>query len=393
MSKRVLALVVATVLVFSLAGCNSKSKDGDKINKNEASQSQKDKETSKLDKNKTEGSSSSKEDKETNSDMPSELSEAIDSIIASTLNGEDILDKTVDYSNEAVNEVKYYNSDLLNKGMTKSDTFNILVKSEEIEVTEAVKVSKSEWEVTVANEMADSSKLQFIKVEDKWLMNINSMVTFGKLDIANNVKLIVNGIEVPVEYIESKAATSMYKIPGLLVGVTNTLEHETGLSEEVFKAEFIASSDEAIRLRYEISEADLANILPEMKNIFNDIYAATLANDAAKIGTYLADNAKVDANAIKNGLSNTGLEGYTLTNLDKRSDKEAKDKNICFLSGKDEYTLNLVAKMAIGGGTFKGSAPTEYNWVIVSKTEAGLKIVDCSSSLWMNKVNPYSNDV
>lgn len=327
------------------------------------------------------------------SSIEEEMQNVVNALLKANMDGEGLVDLVgifnTDY--EYVEHVKYYDDALLCKAMVKDSTFGNVSKANSLTVQGVDTLSRGVYAVNVKNDLGADFKLNVIKVEDSYLVNIAHLFVSAAIKVTNGVEPYLNGVALSEEHFEKMGTYGdrVYVIPYLLAHIENTMKYETGYSEEFNKGFIVdtnTSVEDAVNLRYLLTSVDMETILPKTAELWTSLHAVAKEKDSIGVSALLAEDSPLQVSTIVDGHQVTRLK-LTVKQFEQRSGSD------CYMISKTRIALNL-RSVFIGEYSFGTYTPSEFNWVVLDIMEDGsYKIYDASTNVWIDgEINAYSDD-
>ena len=391
--KKLLALSLCLVLVFSMTGCSAIRAVKDI--KDAVNQGGSVAETPSI--STPDVTPSVEQPKEETpapaSSIEEEMQNVVNALLKANMDGEGLVDLVGVFNSdyEYVEHVKYYDDALLCKAMVKDSTFGNVSKANSLTVQGVDTLSRGVYAVNVKNDLGADFKLNVIKVDDSYLVNIAHLFVSAAIKVANGVEPYLNGVALSEEHFEKMGTYGdrVYVIPYLLAHIENTMKYATGYSEEFNKGFIVdtnTSVEDAVNLRYLLTSVDMETILPKTAELWTSLHAVAKEKDSTGVSALLTDDSPLQVSTIVDGHQVTRLK-LTVKQFEQRSGSD------CYMISKTRIALNL-RSVFIGEYSFGTYTPSEFNWVVLDIMEDGsYKIYDASTNVWIDgEINAYSND-
>ena len=387
---RLMSTIVVMAILLSLSSCSFTQKNNRQTVSNAGESSLTI--TSSADITSKGTSASVDRDVENDAGMPKELENDVKNIIDIAYNSSDIINYTVDYDEFGIDSTeKYYTSENILEGMAKDSNLSLLVKSEEIKIKEAEKLSKSEYKVSIENELGDTGSLHFIKDEGGWFLNINSIIGQSKLLLPSDIDVELNGKVLSKDLITNKDSSSTYIVDNTIKNAKSLIKYDTVIYGE-YQKQFISGLEDLVPLRYELTYDQVEGITNKLPELWNTLQQLALSNDTIGIANYLTDDSILTVDRVISGLGESDNYGAKAVKFVKRSDEKAESAdNVCYLSSNGKVILNLVGYIDMPNWVGGAVEASDYCWIELDVTGENLKVFDASDDVWLSEINPYSS--
>ena len=393
--KKLLALSLCLVLVFSMTGCSAIRAVKDiKDAVNQGGSVSESPSVSTPDVTPSVKEEQPKEETPApTSSIEEEMQGIVNALLKANMDAEGLLDLVgifnTDY--EYVEHIKYYDDALLCKAMVKDSTFGNISKANSLTVQGVETLSRGVYAVELKNDLGSDFQLRVIKVDDSYLVDISRLFVSAAIKVTDGVEPYLNGVSLSKEHFEKMGTYGdrVYVIPYLLGHIENTMQYETGYSESVnrgFIADKTISVEDAVDLRYYLTTVDLTPILSKTAELWTSLHAVAKEKDSTGVSALLTDDSPLQVSTI--------VDGHQVTRLKLAVKQfEQRPESKCYMISKTRMALNL-RSVFIGEYSFGTYTPSEFNWVVIDIQEDGsYKIYDASTNVWIDgEINAYSDD-
>lgn len=396
--KKLLALSLCLVIVFSLAGCGALNTIKDiqdaveKVEQDEVDTpvvSDPIESETPVDKETPTQTEPSKETPATT--IEEEMQTVVDAFLKANIDGAGLMNLVGIFNSdyELVEHVKYYNDSLLCKAMVKDSVFGNISKANSLTVGSVETLSRGVYSVSIKNDLGSEFDLNIIKVDSNYLIDISRLFISSNVKITTGVEAYLNGVKLSEDNFNKldNYGGRIYTIPYLLAHIENTMTYETNYSESLNRG-FIVDKvvEDAVDMRYYLTNEDLTTVLPKTAELWTALHAVAKEKDTTGVSALLTDDSPL--------LVNTLVDGHQVNRLKLTVKQfEQRPESNCYLVTKNRIALNL-RSIFIGEYSFGTYTPSEFNWVVIDIQEDGsYKIYDASTNVWINgEINAFSDD-
>lgn len=398
--KKLLALSLCLVIVFSLTGCGALNTIKDiqdaveKVEKDEVDtpvvSDPIESETPVEQETPTQTEQPTQQETPKNS-IEEEMQTVVDIFLKANINGVGLMDLVGIFNSdyELVEHVKYYNDSLLCKAMVKDSVFGNISKANTLTVDSVETLSRGVYSVAVKNDLGSDFNLNVIKVDGNYLIDISRLFISSNVKITAGAEAYLNGVKLSEDNFNQldNYGGRIYTIPYLLAHIENTMTYATNYSESLNRG-FIVDKvvEDAVDLRYHLTAEDLTSILPKTAELWTALHTAAKDKNTTGVSALLTDDSPL--------LVNTLVEGHQVNRLKLTVKQfEQRPESTCYLVSANRIALNL-RSVFIGEYSFGTYTPSEFNWVVIDIQEDGsYKIYDASTNVWINgEINAFSDD-
>ena len=327
-------------------------------------------------------------DDDKNPIVPDSLVQAVDDTIAAAHGTGNLIDLVVDMDagGEVYDNVYYQDSDLIRKALARYTNTYLLVESDDVSVTNYLKVTKAQWDVHVKDDSGNKERITFVKTgTDEWKLNIHDMTADSYFDAPTDVTVYFNDVEVTADNLVDGGENATYRLSHTLYGIQNIVKYSTEFNEN-YEGYVYAGTEDPVDVKYELTNADLEKIVPEIETLWARIKKAAIEGNASEILSMLSRDADITADELRAGMKGNGnaILRYFIT---PEADASAPRAHICYMKSANLYHLNLVGEFVHKNNENDDIDPTPVTcWVEVSYEDGEYKIRNVSEDVWLSTV-------
>lgn len=158
-------------------------------------------------------------DDDKNPIVPDSLVQAVDDTIAAAHGTGNLIDLVVDMDEggEVYDNVYYQDSDLIRKALARYTNTYLLVESDNVSVTNYLKVTKAQWDVHVKDDSGNKERITFVKTgTDEWKLNIHDMTADSYFDAPTDVTVYFNDVEVSADNLVDGGENATYRLSHMI---------------------------------------------------------------------------------------------------------------------------------------------------------------------------------